>query len=236
MEKDFEGFINYVYELKKNKDIGVSNEITDIDLYQWRKSLQEKEQERLKLLEDALNNIDSKQRFLNNASVFRQKDDQIFQTAMDPPHILDSLGKGNLSLPRTQDYPNQYSSLNKGSDSDFNQYEDNNFDDVLKQYYRFKERTEKMQQDRQKMESEAAQYMNNNPPPSSRHQPLPNLRDPEIRNLYQQKEEIRKQDSRINDFDMEDRDEEMKQPPNQMINAVDRPGNTSDIPHFEFNA
>ena len=55
MERDFDGFINYVYELKKNKDIGVTNEISEVDLYQWRKALQDKEQERLKLLEDALN-------------------------------------------------------------------------------------------------------------------------------------------------------------------------------------
>ena len=55
MERDFDGFINYVYELKKNKDIGVTNEISEVDLYQWRKALQDKEQARLKLLEYALN-------------------------------------------------------------------------------------------------------------------------------------------------------------------------------------
>ena len=185
MEKDFEGFINYVYELKKNKDIGVSNEITDIDLYQWKKSLQEKEQERLKLLEDALNGIDDKTKYMNNPSILRNKDDPIYKTAIPPPNILSDLGVEGYQHPATQDYPNKYSDMNKGSSSNnFKQYEEDQMDDVLKQYDQFKEQTEKMQEDRKQFENQHDLNNVNPQPIPPNQQDMPYLRDPQIRDLY----------------------------------------------------
>ena len=35
METDFEGFVNYVYDLKKDWDLGWKTDITDLDLFQW---------------------------------------------------------------------------------------------------------------------------------------------------------------------------------------------------------
>ena len=33
MENDFEGFVNYVYDLKKDRDMGRKTDITDMDLF-----------------------------------------------------------------------------------------------------------------------------------------------------------------------------------------------------------
>jgi hypothetical protein len=101
MEKDFDGFINYVYEIKKNREVGHPNEIGDIDLYQWKKSLQEKEEERLRLLEEALNGYENKQKYMLNTEVLSAKN-QVYKTVISPPNmtnVLDKTGKYHTAAP-----------------------------------------------------------------------------------------------------------------------------------------
>lgn len=43
MENDFEGFVNYVYDIKKDRDLGRWTDINDMDLFQWDKQLWLKE-------------------------------------------------------------------------------------------------------------------------------------------------------------------------------------------------
>ena len=57
MEKDFEGFVNYVYDLKKDRDMGRKTDITDMDLFQWEHQLKEKEKERMQILDNALHDL-----------------------------------------------------------------------------------------------------------------------------------------------------------------------------------
>jgi hypothetical protein len=43
MENDFEGFVNYVYDVKKDRDLGRRTDINDMDLFQWENQLRLKE-------------------------------------------------------------------------------------------------------------------------------------------------------------------------------------------------
>lgn len=86
MEDDFDGFVNYVFELKKDRDNGDTNAITDMDLLSWKKSLYEKEKERKTILDNALDNIEQRKRFMMNDHVVSTKQtDKLYEISMNEP-------------------------------------------------------------------------------------------------------------------------------------------------------
>ena len=178
MEKDFDGFINYVYELKKNKELGRENEITDIDLYQWRRSLQEKEEERLKMLEDALNGFANKEKYMFDSQLLTSKDNEIFNTAIPPPDILSVFGKGGMppqaNIPNTGNKP--LGGKSGPYKSAFTPAEQNKLDEVLKQYEGFKSEAESVMNEHRKLANDKSLHGDKfqRPPPIN----IPPLRNP----------------------------------------------------------
>jgi len=57
MENDFDGFVNYVYDIKKDWDLSRKTDINDLDLFQWDQQLRLKERERIEILNQALSDI-----------------------------------------------------------------------------------------------------------------------------------------------------------------------------------
>ena len=177
MEKDFDGFINYVYEIKKNKEVGKPNEISDIDIYQWKKSLQEKEQERLRLLEEALNGIENKEKYMVGSQLLSNGKDQIYQASMPYPNMTNLLNKNGDPKPQISAPPPQEIPL--GS---------NKLDDALKEYDKFKPKVETAMNNQNKIRDDPSlsDPYYKKPVPEE----MPQLRDPRIRDLYDEDQKL----------------------------------------------
>ena len=154
-----------------------------MDLYQWKKTLQEKEQERLKLLEDALNGIQTKEQYMITPQILNLKKDELYRTTMQPPGILENLSYGQSGTQvKTQNAVKNYSALqNNIPNNSFTPYEENKMDEVLKQYDQFKNEVEGYK-NKQKQIRDDPSYNNEfqTPPP----QEMALLRDPKIREMY----------------------------------------------------
>ncbi|CAI2362081.1 unnamed protein product [Moneuplotes crassus] len=175
MERDFDGFINYVYDLKKRKDLGQENEITDIDLYQWRKTLQEKEEERLRLLEEALNGIESKEKFMLGSQILSSDKEEAYKASMPFPNMASQLDKKGVYMEIDPEKRQMYPPPSNKS----------RIDDALDGYEKFKDEDYKAKEKHQQiMNDPSIGDLNYQPPPPD----IPNLRDPRLRELYQEED------------------------------------------------
>ena len=145
--------------------------------------MQDKEQERLKLLEDALNGIQIKEQYMITPQVLNLNKEGVYKTTMPPPQILENLSNTPGATPlKTQNAVKNYSAIqNNKTNTAFTPYEENKMDEVLKQYDKFKNEYEGYQGNQKQIRDDPI-YQDRSKKPQPPEMPL--LRDPKIRDLY----------------------------------------------------
>lgn len=130
------------------------------------------------LLEDALNGIQSKEKYMPGSQILSAKYDKGYNTTIPPPHILSSIDKaGKYHTPNNQNVGN-YGQIPKSTPNG-----DSGIDDVLKQYEDFKQESEGLMRRHKDLAND--QSLRDDRPQRPEPIQIPPLRDPSIRNPNQ---------------------------------------------------
>lgn len=147
-------------------------------MYQWKKSLQEKEQERLKLLEEALNGVHNRDKYMSNAQVLSAKGSDSYKPVVRPPEMINILDKDGKYKTLNAPSVSNSSDLNDPSD------ENDKLSQVLGEYKKFKEEADNVIAERRRITDDKSlhsEHYDRRPPPE-----MPYLRDPALREQFEE--------------------------------------------------